>query len=409
MAKATFEQVEVKHTLNRVKEEKMPFDWSINPYRGCAHGCSFCYARAFQYFIGMGAEDEFQNHIIVKSNAAEALEAQLSGLARKFNHDIEAVRRHIGQVTIGTATDPYQPVESREEITRECLKLLAKYRISTSITTRSPLVLRDLDILKQMEHISVNISINTLDAGIIQKLEPASPHPARRMETVGTLAANGIRTGIFAAPVLPYLTDREEQLNELLSEARKNGADFAMISLLRLSRDVKSWYMQTLKLHFPEVVADYYRLYHGSAYAEEIYTSTFKIKAAELLARHRLDGRRTGMLAGGQEGGYRDENDAPWAISPVEAEPARSGGTRHDFGDARKISGPELVRTTVRERAVVGGAPAPGTGAQVTTGGRAPIQGPGAGPQRAMRIPQPSRPVEREELAPPVEQLSFRF
>lgn len=373
MAKANFEQVEVKHTLNRVKEEKMPFDWSINPYRGCAHGCSFCYARAFQYFIGMGAEDEFQNHIIVKSNAAEALEAQLSGLARKFSHDIEAVRRHIGQVTIGTATDPYQPVESREEITRECLKLLAKYRISTSITTRSPLVLRDLDILKQMEHISVNISINTLDAGIIQKLEPASPHPLKRMETVGTLAANGIRTGIFAAPVLPYLTDREEQLNELLSEARKNGADFAMISLLRLSRDVKSWYMQTLKLHFPEVVADYYRLYHGSAYAEEIYTSAFRNMATELLAKHRLDGRRTEMRPGRKPSGFRDENDAPWAIPPGEAESVLPGGEKPALRNARERSGPE------------------------------------PGLKRVMRLPQPSRPVEQSELAPPVEQLSFPF
>ena len=364
MAKPKYEQVATKRTLNRVKEEKMPFDWSINPYRGCAHGCSFCYARAFQSFIGMGAEDEFQNHIFIKSNAAEALEAQLSGIARKFGHDMEAVRRHIGQVTIGTATDPYQPVESREEITRECLKLLAKYRISTSITTRSPLVLRDLDILTRMENVSVNISINTLDDGIIRKLEPASPHPAKRMETVRALSEQGIRTGIFAAPVLPLLTDREEQLDALLSEAKASGAAFAMISLLRLSRDVKAWYMQTLKLHFPEIVPEYARLYHGSAYAEEGYAASFKNMAAGLLSKYQLSGLPPeGRGDAGEHSGFAAENSAPWAVTPNGGEPAFS--SFNGFKAEPRFS--------------------------------------------KGRLPVPSKPVTPDELAPEIEQISFPF
>ncbi|GJM75493.1 hypothetical protein HMSSN036_77090 [Paenibacillus macerans] len=148
MSETRYEHIQTKTTLNRVKEEAMPFEWSINPYRGCGHGCSFCYARAFQTFLGRSAEDEFQFHISVKENAAEALERQLTALARKFAYDIEAVSRHVGQVAIGTATDPYQPVEAKEQITRECLKVLAKYRIHTSVTTRSPLVMRDIDYLR---------------------------------------------------------------------------------------------------------------------------------------------------------------------------------------------------------------------------------------------------------------------
>lgn len=393
MSKTRYEEVTAKQTLNRVKEEKMPFDWSINPYRGCAHGCSFCYARAFQAFIGMGSEDEFQHHIFMKSNAAEALEAQLAGVARKFGHDIEAVRRHIGQVTIGTATDPYQPIESQAEITRSCLKLLAKYRIATSITTRSPLVLRDLDILTQMEQVSVNISINTLDANVIRKLEPATPHPAKRMETVRHLSEQGVRTGVFVAPVLPFLTDREDQLNELLQSAKESGADFAMISLLRLSRDVKEWYMQTLKHQFPEVVSSYRQLYKGSAYAEDDYVASFKSLAKSLLTKYELSGLSTESGGGASVPSARmAENEAPWAIADIRREePALYG------------EGLTGMKSSLLFEAEV---PTLETGSGQIM----------AEPTRAMgdkrrpgKLPLPSSPVGREELTPEIEQISFPF
>lgn len=393
MSKTKYEKVTAKQTLNRVKEEKMPFDWSINPYRGCAHGCSFCYARAFQSFIGMGAEDEFQHHIFMKSNAAEALEAQLAGVARKFRHDIEAVRRHIGHVTIGTATDPYQPIESKAELTRKCLKLLAKYRISTSITTRSPLVLRDLDILTQMDQVSVNISINTLDADVIHKLEPASPHPAKRMETVRRLSEHGIRTGIFAAPVLPYLTDGEESLNKLLLAAKESGADFAMISLLRLSRDVKDWYMQTLKHQFPEVVPSYRQLYKGSAYAEESYVASFKVLADRLLAKYDLSGmsgrRRNGAVV---KSDSMAENEAPWAVSAIRTVGSLlTGESLSGIQTSPYAETSEPVQEAGACQSPEVSAP---TSAESRTRGRLPI---------------PSSPVGREELTPEIEQLSFPF
>ncbi|UNK17614.1 radical SAM protein [Paenibacillus sp. N3/727] len=398
MTKTIYEEITAKQTLNRVKEKKMPFDWSINPYRGCAHGCSFCYARAFQSFIGMGAQDEFQHHIFIKNNAVEALEAQLAVIAGKFCHDIEAVRRHIGQVTIGTATDPYQPVESKTEITRECLKLLAKYRISTSITTRSPLVLRDLDILTRMDQVSVNISINTMDNNVIHKLEPASPHPAKRMETVQRLSQHGIRTRIFAAPVLPFLTDREEQMNQLLYAAKEAGADFAMISLLRLSRDVKEWYMQTLRHQFPEVVSLYAKLYSGSAYAEDSYVTSFKDLAQKLLMKYDLTGMSSGP--GGRASnqfGPIAENEAPWAVSAIktgEDQLSKAGEGQRSGSSLSVLEKPGDFETLCENSYNKNTACSAPTPTEV---------------KRKGKLPVPSSPVEQEELMPEIEQLSFPF
>ncbi|WP_068612823.1 SPL family radical SAM protein [Paenibacillus tuaregi] len=346
MPETKYEHIQTKQTLNRVKEERMPFNWSINPYRGCAHGCSFCYARAFQSFIGRGAEDEFQHHIVLKDNAPEALEAQLSRLARKFGQDIEAMRRHVGEVTIGTATDPYQPIEAKSELTRECLKLLAKYRIRTSITTRSPLVLRDLDILTQMSDISVNISLNTLDVGIIRNIEPATPHPEMRLETVQQLTRHGIYAGIFAAPVLPLLTDSQESLDALLGAAKKHGARFAMVSLLRLSKDVKSWYLATLRTSYPELVPAYTRLYGQSHYADRQYIGRFKMMSAALLHKHGL----SGVPGGGEPASYTGSQPMD-SLSPKEY--SLSGQELGSDLNSDSSSGPDLNRRILKPTAGV--------------------------------------------------------
>jgi DNA repair photolyase len=295
----TYELIETKQTLNKVKAELMPFDWSINPYRGCAHGCSFCYARAFQAFIGKGA-DEFQNHILIKKNAAEALETQLGRMAKRIGRGPQEVGRVIGSVAIGTATDPYQPVENKQEITRQCLKVLAKYQVPTSITTRSPLILRDMDVLAEVPVISVNISINTLDAALTRKLEPATPFPRRRLETVRTLNERGIRVGVFIAPILPMLTDSEEGLESLIAAAKSHQAAFAMTSVLRLSAEVKPWYFQTLQTHFPKLISTYSKLYNG-AYAERNYVADIQARAKQLLHKH-------GLISGVQEKITLDES-----------------------------------------------------------------------------------------------------
>ncbi len=156
--------------------------------------------------------------------------------------------------------------------------------------------MRDLDILTRMEDVSVNISLNTMDAAVIRMLEPASPLPAARLETIHRLSDAGVDTSLFVAPVLPLITDAEDGIRGLLTSARERGAVYAMISLLRLSRDVKKWYLATLKLHFPQLVQSYRELYSQGAYAEGDYIRSFKAMAALLLAEFKLD-KRTAEMA----------------------------------------------------------------------------------------------------------------
>jgi DNA repair photolyase len=281
-----YETLTSKTILNQVTAPSMPFRWSINPYRGCQHGCSFCYARATHTFMGVAADDTFQRHIFLKSNAVEALEEQLRKIARSRNGV-----KSLGHVAIGTATDPYQPVEAQAKLTRGCLEVLAKYGVSISLTTRSPLVLRDLDLLRGMSVSSINISINTLDKNVWKAMEPSSPYPMKRLETVQALVENGIPAGIFMAPILPYLTDRLDDLSELIRLAGQHGTRFVMSSYLRLSTsEVKVWFFETLRRHYPELVGKYAAMYSGSGYTPKSYREPIEEAIERMLREHGIEG-----------------------------------------------------------------------------------------------------------------------
>lgn len=294
MSRKTFQETQTKQIMNRVTAPSMPFEWSINPYRGCTHGCSFCYARKTHAFLGMEADDTFQNHILLKMNAAESLEAQLQRTSKRFKGDWLETVRHIGLVAIGTATDPYQPVEAKVGLTRECLKLLAQYRIPTTITTRSPLILRDMDILKEMFITSINISVNTLDREIWRNLEPATPFPMKRLETVQQLVENGIHTGIFVAPILPFLTDRAPDLEALFQAAQEHRVQFATPSVLRLGPEVKMWYFQTIEQHYPKLLPRYAQMYR-TGYPTKIYMEALMNRVRPLMTRYGLNNNDSDM------------------------------------------------------------------------------------------------------------------
>jgi DNA repair photolyase len=312
--KIRYDHIQTKNTMNRVTAPSMPFEWSINPYRGCQHGCSFCYARATHSFLGMATDDTFQNHILLKSNAPEALEAQL----RKMTGS-RSSRRNVGKVAIGTATDPYQPVEAKAELTRKCLEILAEYQIPVSITTRSPLVLRDIELLRRLPVSSVNISINTLDTSVWKQMEPSTPSPAKRFETVLHLVEEGIPAGIFLAPILPYLTDSTEDLRDIIASAAKHKTQFVMSSFLRLSTsEVKVWFFNTLRQYYPELVEKYAELYQHSAYVPQSYREPVSQQIRALLVEHGLTDiepfQRKNMASVVKEEGTQ-ENPGPIQLS----------------------------------------------------------------------------------------------
>ncbi|RKN64313.1 SPL family radical SAM protein [Paenibacillus ginsengarvi] len=262
-----YEPLAVKTMLGPVKAPSMPFEWSINPYRGCQHGCAFCYARSTHAFLGMEADDTFQNRILMKTEGPEALRSQLDKMARSR----KGVRA-IGRIAIGTATDPYQQVEANAGLTRACLEVLAEYPVSVSITTRSPLILRDLDLLRRMPGVSVNMSVGTLRTDVWKNFEPSTPSPRKRLEAIKQLGEEGIVTRVFVAPILPHISDHADDLGALIEAIADCHPGSVMSSMLRLStREVKVWFFRTLHEHYPHLTETYATMYRGSANALDDY------------------------------------------------------------------------------------------------------------------------------------------
>jgi DNA repair photolyase len=242
----------------------MPFGWTLNPYRGCEMSCRYCFARYTHEFLGHNESEAFERSIYVKltdpgSLRAELLRARRSGLL----------------VALGTATDPYQPAESKFEVTRRVLEAAVKVDgVRLSITTKSTLVRRDLALLQEIaarSEVSVNFSITTLDPALARRLEPRAPRPDLRFEAMTALAAGGIPTRLFIMPVLPHLTDGEANLRALLARAREAGAQIAESNVLFLRPGTRETFFEFLGAEFPALVPAYERLYAGSAYARREY------------------------------------------------------------------------------------------------------------------------------------------
>jgi len=257
----------------------MPFDWSINPYRGCQHGCSFCYARSTHAFLGEETDDTFQRHIFWKEDAPAILRAQLAKMGRRLPRE----------VAIGTATDPYQQLEGRTKLTRGCLEVLAEFGVAATITTRSPLILRDLDLLTRMPGSSVNLSIHSLDAFVWRTFEPSSPSPRLRLDCGRRLREAGVHVRVFMAPILPYLTDTPEKTEELIAACAGAGLRELVPSFLRLSTpDVKLWFFSALRSFDPQLAEKYGRLYWRAKRLPDDYTRPIKRRIRAEMIRYGL-------------------------------------------------------------------------------------------------------------------------
>jgi len=260
---ASHEIVEIrcKSLLNRVTSQRMPFRWSINPYRGCLHRCTYCYARRYHTFLDLNAASDFESKIFVKVNAPDVLRHELSK---------PSWRRE--KVAIGTAVDPYQPVEGKYKLTRKVLEVLLEAWTPCSIVTKNAMIRRDLDVLAELAQgpgCTVYLSLTTLDEALAKRLEPGTPPPRRRLETVAELVRCGIDAGVMIAPVLPGLTDGPG-LERMVEEAFAHGARFVDWGVLRLDEGVKEVYLDFVKAEAPRLLPMYGRMYEG-AYAPSEY------------------------------------------------------------------------------------------------------------------------------------------
>jgi len=266
----TIHEIHAKTVLNRVRPP-MPFRWSANPYRGCQHACAYCYARPSHVAFDLFGGEDFERQIFVKVNAPEVLRAEV----RRPGWRREAV-------TIGTIVDPYQPVEGRYRITRGLLRELAAARTPASIITKNSLIQRDLDVLRALHAragCAVLISVTSLDAGLLRRMEPGTPPPLRRLETIRRLVAAGIPAGVMAAPLLPGISDGEDSLGALAAAAAAHGAAFFMAGALRLGEGIAPWFYPFLRGERPDLLPAYARLY-PRGYAPRAYVERLRERVA---------------------------------------------------------------------------------------------------------------------------------
>ncbi len=220
----------------------VPFDTSLNPYRGCEHGCVYCYARPSHEYLGFSSGLDFETRILVKEDAAALLRRELA--SRRWRPQL------VGMCGV---TDPYQPIERRLEITRACLRVFAEFRNPVGIVTKSSLVTRDVDLLSELAGhrcSAVNISITTLDPKLHRIMEPRASHPNQRLRAIEALSRAGVPVGVMVAPVIPGLTDHE--IPQILEAAADAGAVFAGMIALRLPRSVEQLFDAWLERHFPD-------------------------------------------------------------------------------------------------------------------------------------------------------------
>lgn len=271
-----------RSALNRV--QGMPFGWSLNPYMGCAHRCTFCYVRAFEKRADRPSGDRYGASIRVKTNVADVLRRELS----------RPSWRHEG-IAIGAATDPYQPAEGRYRLTRACLEVLADAGNAFGLITRGPMIVRDLDVLVEAARradVHVTFSIPTLDTEIWRRTEPGTAPPQQRLRALAQLVDAGVKAGVGMAPILPGLSDRPELLADVVRAARAAGATGVWANVLYLKPGTKEHFLAALERDWPELLPGYDALYGERAYAPAAVSQPVRDRVRELARANGVRDRR---------------------------------------------------------------------------------------------------------------------
>ena len=278
--------------LNRCTGVRMPFTWTINPYRGCEFACKYCYARYTHEFMEMRDGVDFEQKIYVKQHAANLLRQELRRV------------RPGEQIAIGTATDPYQPAERRFEVTRAILEELARHQgLQIGLITKGNLILRDLELLRELgckNRLFVNLTITTLNVELARILEPRAPRPDLRMETVRKLNQAGIAAGVSCSPVIPGITDTPRNLEAVVRAAAEAGGKRIFANPLFLKPCSAAVFLPFLEKEFPQLVAAYHERYKGRAFLPKSYGK----RISQLMARLR---EKYGIVRGGEPHGPQQQ------------------------------------------------------------------------------------------------------
>lgn len=278
-SQATYLHIAARTILNRCSSERMPFAWTINPYRGCEFGCRYCYARYTHEFMGLTRWEDFEEKIYVKKEAARTLARELA-----------PERLHGQSIALGTATDPYQPAERRFRITRSLLSVMTQARdLRLSITTKSDLVTRDTDLLRRIalhNSLQINMTVTTLDRRLARILEFRAPTPELRLKALRTLREAGLTAGVTISPILPDLTDDRDNLEAVIAAAREHGASHVFSNTLFLKPAAQQAFFPFLARHFPHLKEPYAARFARSAFLDRAYKERISALIAELKRKH---------------------------------------------------------------------------------------------------------------------------
>jgi DNA repair photolyase len=302
----TFHEVLAKTALNRVPEASrmLAGEWTVNPYRGCTHACRYCFARSTHRYLDLNTGEDFDNQIVVKTNVVQLLTKEL-------------LSKRPPRVALGTNTDPYQRAEGKYRFMPGIIEALGERAVPFSILTKGTLLRRDLDQLGEVAavtDVSLAMSIGVFDEELQHSVEPGTATTAARLQTVQEIRQRGLTCTVLLAPILPYLTDDDAQLDHALAELKAAGATQVFYTALYLRDGVKEWFMSWLARAYPERLADYESLYGGGAYTPRGYQDDLRVRMRALLARH-------GFSRGGTEGFARSR--ARSSPADTRPEPAR--------------------------------------------------------------------------------------
>jgi DNA repair photolyase len=277
----TFYEVRARSIINKVPDvSRVPFRWTINPYRGCSHSCTYCFARKTHEYLDLDSGHDFDASIVVKVNAVELLRKELA--AKKWQGE---------HIAMGTNVDCYQRAEGRYELMRGILAALRDAANPFSILTKGSLILRDLDLLQQaaeVTDVSTNFSVGNLDRDLWRSVESGTPSPQRRLEVVHALNDGGIPCGVLMAPILPFLSDSPAQLEATVKAIGEARATHVTPIVLHLRPGAREWYNAWLAEHHPALVGRYRELYGRGSYASRAYSEQICAQVRALSTKHRV-------------------------------------------------------------------------------------------------------------------------